>query len=254
VQNKGMNRARGRGGNRNLVPIYYRLQNDLRENIENGKWIPGKAIPPAQKIANDYGISLGTAHKAILNLVTEGYLYRIQGVGTFVAGTTIRRESLRYIRMRENFLTDDITYHIRLIDLEVARGIPLINDYLKISADENLFRLKRVFISHSNPIAYTISSLPCKLFKKFKERVIPLLEKMTLYECIEQEYGMPTISNHELFGISQADQKLAETLGVEIGSPVLTVEMLSFTYKGRPYEYRISYFNIGDQKLFRELM
>jgi DNA-binding GntR family transcriptional regulator len=88
----------------------------------------------------------------------------------------------------------------------------------------------------------------------FKERVIPLLEKMTLYESIEQEYGMPTISNRELFGISQADQNVAENLCVEIGSPVLTVEMLSLTYKERPYEYRISYFHIGDQKLYRELM
>jgi GntR family transcriptional regulator len=254
MQIKTINRRRGKDRNGNLVPIYYRLQNDLREHIESGKWVPGKAISPAKKIADNYGISLGTAHKAILNLVNEGYLYRIQGVGTFVAGTTIRRESLRYIRMRENFLTEDITYHIRLIDLEVSHGNPIISEYLKISPDEDLFRLKRIFISHSNPIAYTISSLPCKLFKKFEERVIPLLEKMTLYESIEREYGMPTISNRELFGLSQADQNLAETLGVEIGSPVLTVEMLSFTYKGRPYEYRIGYFNIGDQKLFRELM
>ena len=254
MQEKLINRGRRIRKNQNLVPIYYRLQNDLKKNIENGKWVPGKAIPPAQKIAADYSISLGTAHKAILNLVNEGYLYRIQGVGTFVAGTTIRRESLRYIRMRKNFLTEDVTYHIRLLDLEIANGNPLINAYLKISANEDLFRLKRIFISQSIPIAYTISSLPCNLFMNFKERVIPLLEKMTLYESIEQEYGMPTISNHELFGISQADQKVAETLGVEIGSPVLTVEMLSFTYKGRPYEYRISYFNIGDQKLFRELM
>jgi GntR family transcriptional regulator len=253
LQGIKINRGRRRGEDRDLVPIYYRLQNDLRKNIENGKWIPGKAIPPAQKIASDYGISLGTAHKAILNLVNEGFLYRVQGVGTFVAGTTIRRESLRYIRMRSNFLTEDITYHIRLIGLEVAHGNPIINDYLKLSATENLFKLKRIFISHSNPIAYTISSLPCKLFKRFEERVIPLLEKMTLYECIEKEYGIPTISNRELFGVSKANQIVAESLGIEIGSPVLTIEMLSFTYKERPYEYRISYFNIGDQKLFREL-
>jgi GntR family transcriptional regulator len=251
---KIINRGRGRSENRELLPVYYRLQNDLKENIENGKWVPGKAIPPAQKIAADYGISLGTAHKAVLNLVNEGFLYRIQGVGTFVAGTTIRRESLRYIRIRENFLAEDITYHIRLLDLEVSHGNPIINEYLKISPTDDLFRLKRIFISHLKPIAYTISTLPCKLFKNFEERAIPLLEKMTLYESIEQEYGMPTISNYELFGISQADQNLAENLNVEIGSPVLTVEMLSFTYKGRPYEYRISYFNIGDQKLFRELM
>jgi DNA-binding transcriptional regulator YhcF (GntR family) len=145
MQDKLINRGHRIRKNQNLVPIYYRLQNDLKKNIENGKWVPGKAIPPAQKIAANYSISLGTAHKAILNLVNEGYLYRIQGVGTFVAGTTIRRESLRYIRMRKDFLTEDFTYHIRLLDLEIANGNPLINAYLKISDNEDLFRLKRIF-------------------------------------------------------------------------------------------------------------
>ena len=103
MQIKTINRRRGKGRNGNLVPIYYRLQNDLREHIESGKWVPGKAISPAKKIADNYGISLGTAHKAILNLVNEGYLYRTQGVGTFVAGTTIRRESLRCIKDAREF-------------------------------------------------------------------------------------------------------------------------------------------------------
>jgi GntR family transcriptional regulator len=238
-----------------LLPIYYKLQKEIKENIENGKWIPKKAIPPARRMAENYGVSLGTAQKAILNLVNEGYLYRIQGKGTFVSSTTtIRRERLRYIRMRPNFISEDTTYKIKLLDLQVIVGFQPVNRYLETRINENLFELRRVFIANSGPIAYTISYLPCNMFNEFEKRLKIRLERTTLYESIEQEYGFPTISNHELFGVSYADQETAEILGVEIGSPVLSVEMLSFTYKEQPYEYRITYFHTRDKKLFRKLV
>jgi len=63
-------------------PIYYKLQLELKDKIESRNWIPGDIIPPESKIAKEHNVSLGTIRKAILNLVSDGYLYRIQGKGT----------------------------------------------------------------------------------------------------------------------------------------------------------------------------
>ncbi len=52
-------------------PLYYRLQQEIRKHIEMGKWAPGQAIPPERQLAQDYGVSLGTIRKAILNLGAE---------------------------------------------------------------------------------------------------------------------------------------------------------------------------------------
>ncbi|MGD9124002.1 MAG: GntR family transcriptional regulator [Desulfarculaceae bacterium] len=82
--------------NETPVPRYFQLQMDLLRGIEGGKWAPGEAIPPERKIAEQFGVSLGTVNRAIMNLVSEGYLYRLQGKGTFVSGTDIPLSSVRY--------------------------------------------------------------------------------------------------------------------------------------------------------------
>ena len=76
---------------------------------------------------------------------------------------------------------------------------------------------------------------------------------MTLWESIEQAYGLPTIKNKELFGLCYADQEVSEELGIQKGDPLLSIEMLSYTYKDQPYEYRISYSLSDTKRFYREI-
>ena len=237
------------------TPIYYRLQKDLRHKIEDGKWSPGEAIPSARKMADELGVSLGTVQKAVENLVNEGFLFRIQGKGTFVSGTTIRRESLRYIRMRKDFRDYDTAFKIKVMGIETVPASQPANRYLKIDAEDELYRLERVFVSRRGPISYNVTYLPAKMFPDFVKSAAPRLEKFTLYETVEELYGLPTISNMELFAVAFADAQTADALAIEKGAPLLKTEMLSLTYKRKPYEYRTSYcLTGGDSKLFRELV
>ncbi|MBW2060037.1 MAG: GntR family transcriptional regulator [Deltaproteobacteria bacterium] len=235
------------------TPIYYKLQQELKQLIESGQWAPGDHIPPSRKIAETYGVSMGTVLKAISNLVNEKYLYSIQGKGTFVATTNIKQESLRYIRLRRDFRGDDLGFKIKLINFKVMSGFQPVSRFLKSRVTENLYTLKRVFITSIGPIVYNTSYLPCKMFKDFEDLARSRFERETLYQSIEQAYGLPTLYNHELIGVTLADKEIAEVLGLELGQPVLTIEMLSFTYKDQPYEYRISYCLTDNRKLYREI-
>ncbi len=61
------------------TPMYFKLQMILKNEIEGRKWRPGHAIPTERALAQIYQVSLGTVKQALLNLVNEGYLNRIQG-------------------------------------------------------------------------------------------------------------------------------------------------------------------------------
>ncbi len=76
---------------------------------------------------------------------------------------------------------------------------------------------------------------------------------MTLWESIEQIYGLPTIKNKELFGLCIADTEIANALHIQKGDPTLSIEMLSYTYKDKPYEYRISYSQPDTKRFYREI-
>jgi len=188
-----------------------------------------------------------------LNLVHEGYLYRIQGKGTFVAGTTLRSESLRYYRLLRDFKDDEAHLKVKLLELKTIKCFRPANHYLDLDLNEDLYEIKRIFSSSENPIVYTISYLPQKMFENLSEYPITLFEKITLYEALEKNYGLPTIYNHELFGAVKADAETADKLKIPKGSALQFIEMISFTYRDRPYEYRRSYCNSDQRKIFREI-
>jgi GntR family transcriptional regulator len=69
---------------------------------------------------------------------------------------------------------------------------------------------------------------------------------------VEESYGQPTIFNRELLSVLSAESNVATTLAIQEGTPLLLIEMLAFTYKERPYEYRQSYCLTDIRKIFRE--
>ncbi len=235
------------------TPVYFKLQTEIQKKIENRQWAPGQRILAERTLAENYKVSVGTVKKALLNLVHEGYLYRIQGKGTFVAGTTLRPESLRYYRFLRNFTDHEADLKIKLVKLDKINGRQPHNRYLKIKSHQNLYELKRLFLHKQTPIVYSISYLSQNMFKNLDEFPTHLFEKVTLYEALEKKYGVPTLYNQQLFGAALTDTMTARLLQIENGTALLFIEMLSFTYKDRPYEYRKSYCVTDRRKVFTEI-
>ena len=57
----------------------------MMDALTRGEWKPGEAIPAERRLAERFGISIGTVRKAIDELVAENILIRQQGRGTYVA-------------------------------------------------------------------------------------------------------------------------------------------------------------------------
>lgn len=72
-------------------PVYIQIHNQLRENIEGGKWQVGEKIP-LKELAAEFGVSRMTLRQAIQTLVDEGVLERRVGSGTFVASRKVQEK------------------------------------------------------------------------------------------------------------------------------------------------------------------
>ncbi|MEW6265266.1 MAG: GntR family transcriptional regulator [Thermodesulfobacteriota bacterium] len=241
MKNKSLKAAnKGRKGG-DPSPLYYNIQRELQKRIESGEWAPGDSISAERKLAGEFGVSLGTMRKAILNLVAEGFLYRVQGRGTMVAGTTMVRENIRYYRFMKEFGGWEPVLKIEHLETAVIPGQERVNRLLKIRLEEELLLLRRRFWSQKKPHLYSVSFLPHKLFKGLEETSRNRLEKVPLYLIIEDMFGWPTLSNQELLGVELADEQVAEVLKIPEASPVLAIEMLAHTHRKKPYEYRIAY-------------
>ncbi|MBW7457256.1 GntR family transcriptional regulator [Paenibacillus sepulcri] len=72
-----------------LIPLYAQIQNYILGQIDSRTWEPHTRIPAERMLAEQFQVSRITAKNAILGLVTQGYLYRMRGKGTFVSGQSV---------------------------------------------------------------------------------------------------------------------------------------------------------------------
>ena len=68
-----------------FVPLYYQLQELIKEQIESGGWKPGDRLPSEPELARRYAVSRVVVRQALAILRDDGQIVRMQGRGTFVA-------------------------------------------------------------------------------------------------------------------------------------------------------------------------
>lgn len=66
------------------LPLYKKIQEDIRFLIRSGQLRPGDRVPSEQELAEQYHVSRITSKNAINGLTEEGVLVRYRGKGTFV--------------------------------------------------------------------------------------------------------------------------------------------------------------------------
>lgn len=68
-----------------LQPLFQQVKTYIIQQIEGGIWEAKTKIPSENQIAKQFEVSRSTVIRAFRELTTEGYLLRVQGLGTFVA-------------------------------------------------------------------------------------------------------------------------------------------------------------------------
>lgn len=77
LQNKTIDRF-------NQEKLYIQLTRIFLSEIASGKWGLAQKIPSEDELCRRYNVSKITVRQAINNLVSDGYLIKLQGKGTFV--------------------------------------------------------------------------------------------------------------------------------------------------------------------------
>lgn len=74
----------------NGAPLYQQLRRELFSRIRRGEFGAGARLPSENQLCEEYGVSVTTARRALLELVNEGVIRRRAGVGTMV-GSRVRQ-------------------------------------------------------------------------------------------------------------------------------------------------------------------
>lgn len=77
-----------------MVAKYQIIKDDIVQKIREGVFLPGDKIYSEAELRKKYDVSNTTVVKALNNLVSDGYLIRKQGLGTYVRRNLIDRKVL----------------------------------------------------------------------------------------------------------------------------------------------------------------
>ena len=67
------------------ITKYEIIKNDLLSQIHDGVLKESDKVPSENKLAKQYGVSVITARKALLDLMNSGHIIRVKGKGSFVS-------------------------------------------------------------------------------------------------------------------------------------------------------------------------
>jgi DNA-binding GntR family transcriptional regulator len=144
-------------------PLYARVRERLIERIRSGEWKPGQLIANEFEIAAEFGVSQGTARKAIGDLASEGLVVRRQGRGTFVVEHTPAHVLFRFFNL---FDADGVAVvpDSRDAGSSLAPASSEEREALGLDAGAQVIRITRIRTRDGAPFIAETITLPEALF------------------------------------------------------------------------------------------
>jgi GntR family transcriptional regulator len=233
-----------------VVPRYYQLKTIIREQISTGAWKPGGLIPSERELSERYGVSRMTVRQSLTELVNEGFLYRRQGRGTFVAWPKITQHLTSLTGFSEDMRARGQRPGARILAAEMWPADEDVAVRLQIAPGQRVVRLRRLRLADGEPLAIEESALT---FFGCEALLAEDLEGGSLYEVLDRRFGLPIVEAEQEIEAGLAGPEDARLLGVAPGSPVLLLRRTTYTERGRPLEYAESVYR-GDKYRFHARM
>ena len=237
------------------LPIYQRLRDLFVQKIQLGEWENSRAIPAELELATQYGVAPGTIRRAIESLVTEGYLIRKQGSGTFVRQANFGNALFRFFRHTDEH-GQVILPVAKILSRRLAAATSTEREKLVLSMHHSglgetktpdsvitapqVIRLKRIRKAADQPLLYEEISVCAQRFRALVDADADAFEDL-LYPMYDRLCKVKVHNASETISFGLAKPEVAKHLETITGEPVAVIERLAFGIDGSPVEWRTSY-------------
>ncbi len=225
---------------------YQQVADDIISKIQRGEFEINKKLPPENELIEEYGFSSGTIKRALSLLASQGYITRIQSVGTLVKQAFPKREIIE----RGEILSHTklmAKAKIKLSTMILSKGKIRVSDIISTArmseifppdTDEELIYIRRLRKGDGQP--YTIQT--AYLFPNQTPGILDLpdAEFMGLFELYKKRFFKEIVRVDEKLRVTPIlDGETADTLGIELGDIAITRERISYSNENRIFEISV---------------
>lgn len=214
-------------------PKYLIVKEYILEMLNNGELSPNSLLPSERELMETHNVSRITVRKAIEELEQEGYVYKVQGKGTFVKCGNKRQDLIAITSCTEDVRRQGMVPTRKVLYKKVVDVDVKCRNRLQLKADEKIFQMARIYYADGTPINYTTVYLPYKFFPGIEEYDF---SEYSLYEVMESDYHVKITRAERMLEAVNAYGEVSEYLDVEPGVPLILFRCITYgEVEGKEY-------------------
>ncbi|CNH41399.1 GntR family transcriptional regulator [Yersinia aldovae] len=224
------------------APIYQRVKLAIIRQIRTGTWQPHQRVPSESELVAELGVSRMTINRALRELTSEGFLIRMQGVGTFVAEAKAHSALLEVHNIADEITARGHRHNCKILQLQARAATSEEAVALGIQPGQQLFYSQIVHYENDFPVqvenrCVNPATAPDYIKQDFNQitpysyltQVAPLTEGEHIVEAI-----MPTPAERQLLQLDGHEPCLLIRRRTWYGKAVVTAAQL--LYPGSRYQ------------------
>ena len=225
-----------------FIPVYYRLERFLRDQIQTGALKPGDSIPPESQLAQQFSVSRMTVRQALSRLVFEGLIERQRGRGSFVAEARFQHTHV-FPSFEEEMQARGAKTSHKLIQMRIEPAEGKVAENLALPEDTPVVVLERQRLVDGRVVGYEIRYFPRRIGDALTEDEI---QSQSLVSAMRRVIGRVHSRLRLRIIASAARPREAKHLDIKVGAPVLIRENTWFVHPEGPIQYGKSIYR-GDR-------
>ena len=224
--------------------VHAQIEDWLADAIGARRLRSGDRLPTEHELAAWLGVSRMTLRHALGELAQRGLVTRMVGRngGTFVAEPKLEQDLTTLAGFSEQLRRHGMVAGARVLGAAQRPAGPTAAAALALGEGDPVLEIRRIRLADGRPIVLERSIFPAGLFPG----MLSCRLDGSLYELLEQRYGLCPHRAKESLEPVLAGVREAEALEVDEGAPLMLVERTAYSADGLPLEFARDLFR-GDR-------
>lgn len=203
----------------NPFPKYLQVRDILRRRLGR-ELAPGDKLPTEHKLVEEFGVSRETIREALHGLEDDGLIRRRRGAGTIVAKLPDLVLDERLTGLVDDFTELKFNTEAKVLSKAVERPPPEVIAALHVSADEPMYRIRRLRLLDGAPLVHHDGYLPVEIGVAVGRSD---MRRTTVLREISKTLRKTVHERCQQIEATVADTEMAELLQVPVGAPLLVI-------------------------------
>ncbi|WP_238884077.1 GntR family transcriptional regulator [Clostridium sp. YIM B02551] len=207
------------------TPLYMEIYLDILEKIRNGFYLENSPIASERELCLSYHVSRSTIRQAMSLLYKNGYVYTVQGRGTYVKPHIFEQPLYKFYSFTDELKKNNMDICNSIISCEIIKLDAHLSSILNRPKEDLFHKIVRLRTVENSPLMIESTYLPKNRFFRIEKS---LLENGSLYAYLKSNYSLNVDRALETFKPILPKQWQAELLNISTKTPCMLLERFSY--------------------------